>query len=322
MNILKPSRRDILKLAAAAPALVLPVPALAALGPPAGQQASHFRFTLGQAAVTIVSDGYFTMPTSGLGPNADRDQVAAFLEAHYLDATDAYRHTNHLYVEIGEAKLLVDVGSGDRFFDTAGRLMGNLAAAGIDADAITHVVITHAHPDHILGLRDDFDEPILQNAEWFIGETEIDYWLQDDLVNRVAPEEQAFVLAAVNSINAEGQQWTTVRPGQSILPGVSIVATPGHTPGHIALMIESEGQMLIAAGDALTNVYMDFAHPDWGIERDHDIAMAADSRKRLLDMAASDGIALLGYHFPFPGVGQVMRDGGAYRFIPALWRWP
>ena len=187
MPLLMPNRRDLLKLAAAAPAFALPAP-LAALGTPAGPQPAFHRFRLGEMKVTVVSDGHLAIPTAQIGVNADPEEVKAFLVAHHLATDVSYNHTNHVVIETGEATVLVDVGSGNRFLDTAGRLMANLNAAGIDPGSITHVVITHAHPDHVWGIRDDFDEPILPDAAYLIGETEYAYWMQDDLVNRVPPE--------------------------------------------------------------------------------------------------------------------------------------
>lgn len=322
MTLLKPTRRDLLKLAAVTPAFAMTAPARAALNGPADTQGPGFhRLTLGQANITILSDGHFTLPTTTLGVNADRAEVEAFLKAHHMSLEESYRHANHLFVEVGDAKVLVDVGSGHRFLDTVGKLIDNLDAAGIDADDITHVVITHAHPDHIWGLRDEFDEPIFPDAEWVIGGAEIDYWLQDDLVNQVAPEQQQFVLGAVNSINADGLEWTVAKDDYEVAPGVRIMDTPGHTPGHVSVLVESDGNSLLALGDCITNSNMDFSHPEWVIERDQDPEMTIATRQRVLDMAASDGVAVLGYHFPFPGVGHVMRDGGAYRFVPAVWRW-
>ncbi len=317
-----PTRRDLLKMAAIVPTAGLAAPVQAALAPPSAEQAPGFhRFSLGEAQITVVSDGHFEMPVSDAGVNADPAEVQAFLRARYRSTESSYRHTNHLFVEIGDAKVLVDVGSGDRFVDTVGKLITNLENAGIDPDEITHVVITHAHPDHIWGLRDGFDEPIFPDAEYVIGGAEVDYWLQDDLVNRVAPEEQQIVLGAVNSINIEGLEWTIAQDGHEVVPGITIVNSPGHTPGHISVRVESEGQSLIALGDSFTNVFMDFAHPEWVIRRDHDKEQTVATRKRMLDMTASDGIVVLGYHFPFPGVGHVMREAGAYRFIPSVWRW-
>jgi glyoxylase-like metal-dependent hydrolase (beta-lactamase superfamily II) len=321
MTLMKPTRRDLLKLAAVAPAFALPAPLQAALSLPAGEQPAFHRFTVGEAKITVVSDGHFNMPATELGVNADPAQVAEFLAARLMPTDTAYRHTNHMFIELGDAKVLVDVGSGSRFVNTVGMLMENLDAAGIDPDEITHVFLTHAHPDHIWGIRDDFDEPIFPDATYFIGGKEIDYWLQDDLVNKVVPEEQQIVLGAVNSINAEGLEWTIVNDGDEIAPGISVLDTPGHTVGHISLRVESNGNSLIALGDSMTNAFMDFEHPEWVIQRDQDKDLTVRTRLKLLDLAASDGIAMLGYHFPFPGVGHVMREGAAYRFVPALWRW-
>ncbi|SPF77526.1 MBL fold metallo-hydrolase [Pseudoprimorskyibacter insulae] len=320
MPALLPTRRDLLKMAAAMPALTLPATmSRAALGGPATSNPVFFNFTLGQAKLTVISDGFFKAPVSGLGVNADPAEVQAFLKRHFLPADETYSHTNHLYIELGDARVLVDIGSGNRFFPTAGRLLENFEAAGIDPYAITHVVITHAHPDHVWGIRDDFDEAILPDAAYFIGGNEYDYWMQDGLASNVPAEMQQFVVGAQNSLNVDGADWGLVAHEQEIAPGIRVIDTPGHTPGHMSIVIESDGQQLIALGDAMSHAYTNFAKPDWYNGFDMDGAQTVATRKRLLDMAATDGMAVLGYHFPFPGVGQVMRDGDAYRFVPALW---
>ncbi|MRU16497.1 MBL fold metallo-hydrolase [Roseovarius sp. A21] len=320
MSLLKPTRRELFKMAAAAPAFAMPMAVRAELGAPEGGNPSHFKFSVGDARVTIVSDGYFRLPTSGLGVNADPEEVQAFLKRHFLSPELGYSHTNHLYVEVGDAKVLVDVGSGNRFMENAGKLMGNLEAAGIDPYGITHVVITHAHPDHIWGIRDGFDEAIIPDAEYLMGQAEHDYWMQDGLVERVPAEDQQFVLGAVNSIEVDGAEWTLVQGGHEVVPGLTMIDTPGHTPGHMSLRVDSGDQTLIALGDSMSHAYTNFAHPEWynGFDSDGDQTVA--TRKRLLDMCAEDRIAILGYHFPFPGVGHVQRDGDTYRFVPALWQ--
>ena len=320
MTVLKPTRREILKLAAMAPAFALPGAVRAQLGAPDTPNPAHFRFTLGDARITILSDGFFSLPADGLGVNAPRDEVRAFLEAHYLSPEDGYSHTNHLLVESGDAKVLVDVGSGSRFLPTVGRLMANMENAGIDPSEITHVVITHAHPDHIWGIRDDFDEPLFPDAQYFIGQAEHDYWMQDDLVNQVAPEDQQFVLGAVNSLTADGLDWTLLQNDQEIVPGIRVIDTPGHTPGHMSVVLEAGGRQVMALGDAMSHAYTNFAHPEWYNNFDADGDQTVATRMRLLDMAAADRIAILGYHFPFPGVGHVLREGDSYRFLPALWQ--
>lgn len=320
MSSFLPSRRSLLKLAAAMPALTLPAMGQAQLGGPSASNPAHFRFTLGDAKLTVVSDGYFQLPTSGLGVNAPAEDVQSFLQQHFLSPDMGYSHTNHLVIELGEAVVMVDVGSGARFMPTAGQLMRNMEQAGIDPASITHVVMTHAHPDHIWGVRDDFDEAILPDAAYFLGEAEHVHWSQDGLVDRVAPEMQQFVVGALNSFATEGITWNFLGDTDEVVPGVRVIPTPGHTPGHLSVVVESNGLQLIALGDALTHAYISFARPDWVNGFDMDADQTVASRKRLLDMAAADRMAVLGYHFPFPGVGHVMREGDSYRFVPALWQ--
>lgn len=322
MTVLKPTRREILTMAAAAPALALPAQAKAqTMGAPASGNPAHFSFTLGEAKLTVVSDGRLEVPAGGLGVNADPAEVRAFLTSYFLSPETNYSHTNHIVIETGDATVLVDVGSGDRFLPTAGDLMGNLERAGIDASSVTHVVITHAHPDHIWGIRDDFDEAIFPDAQYFIGAREYEFWMQDGLASSVPAQMQQFVVGAVNSLNVDGAEWTMVSNDQEITPGVRMIDTPGHTPGHMAVVVESNGQQLIALGDSMNHAYMNFAHPDWYNSFDMDGAATVSTRTRLLDMAANERMAVLGYHFPFPGVGHVRRAGDAYQFVPALWQW-
>ncbi len=320
MTLIRPTRREILKLAAIAPGFALPAMARADLGAPGRENPGHFHFSLGEAKMTVISDGFFNQPISDIAVNAGRAEVEAAIERYFLSKEANYAHTNHLLVELGDARVLVDVGSGSRFFDTAGRLVTNMEAAGIDPDSITHVFITHAHPDHIWGIRDDFDEPIFPGAEYIIGEVEHGYWMQDGLANAVAPEDQQFVVGAVNSINVEGVDWTMVQDGAEIAPGISVMNSFGHTAGHMSLRVESNGKQLLAIGDAFAQTWMNFAHPDWYNDIDADPVQTVASRNAILDMASADGIALLGYHFPFPGVGHVAREGDSFRFVPALWQ--
>ncbi len=320
MTLIRPTRREILKLAAIAPGFALPAMARADLGAPGRENPGHFHFSLGEAKMTVISDGFFNQPVSDLAVNGGRAEVEAAIARHFLSKEANYAHTNHLLVELGDARVLVDVGSGSRFFDTAGRLVTNMEAAGIDPDSITHVFITHAHPDHIWGIRDDFDEPIFPGAEYIIGEVEHGYWMQDGLANAVAPEDQQFVVGAVNSINVEGVDWTMVQDGAEIAPGISVMNSFGHTAGHMSLRVESNGKQLLAIGDAFAQTWMNFAHPDWYNDIDADPVQTVASRNAILDMASADGVALLGYHFPFPGVGHVLREGDSFRFVPALWQ--
>jgi glyoxylase-like metal-dependent hydrolase (beta-lactamase superfamily II) len=317
-----PSRRDILRLAALAPALALPS-ILTARSAAAAQNAGWFRFTLGDAEVTIVSDGNLTTPANLLGVNADPEEVKAFLKARFLDPDVNYAHTNHVIVRQGDRMVLTDVGSGEKFQPTAGKLLANLEAAGMSASDVTDVALTHAHPDHVWGSMDDFDEPRMPEAMHHIGAAERDWWMASDRFDSVPEGMQAFVAGAQNALRPleDIDRIATVANGAEIAPGMTMIDTPGHTFGHMSLAVESAGAKMLVIGDALNHGYVSLERPEWIFGFDLDGAQAVNTRKRLLDMAATEEMVVVGYHFPFPGVGHIVREGAAYRFVPALWRW-
>ena len=322
MTAFAPSRRALLRLAALAPAFALPSP-LRALAAPAAQNAGWFRFTLGEAEVTICSDGNLLTPAALLGVNAPEEEVKAFLAAHRLPVDVNYAHTNHVIVKIGDRVTLVDVGSGTRFQASAGRLLANMEAAGIAPGDVTDVALTHAHPDHVWGAFDDFDEPLIGGAAHHIGAGEHGFWMAEDLLAKTPEAMQAFVAGAQNTLGPLGEAdlLSMTAHEAEISPGVQMIDTPGHTMGHMSVIVESAGKRMLVTGDALNHGYVSFERPDWQFGFDADKPLAVATRKALLNRAADEEMVVVGYHFPFPGVGHVVREGEAFRFIPALWRW-
>lgn len=318
---MKLTRRGILGTALAAPALIT-APVRAAVTAPDLQNSGYFRFELGDFKITILSDGNLTTPTQIIGTNRPREEVTAYLQDRYLDPASNYAHTNHVLIDTGEAKVLVDVGSGEKFQGTAGRLVVNMERAGVDPGDVTHVALTHAHPDHVWGMLDVFeDEPRMPEASYAIAATEFDWWMAEDRINQVPEMMQGFVVGAQNALRPVADRTAMVQNNAEIVPGVTMIDTPGHTMGHMSVMVESGGDALLILGDAINHAYVSFEHPDWHFGFDTDKEMAAMTRKRLLDMAATDRIAVAGYHLPFPGVGHVAKRGEAYQYLASPWQW-
>lgn len=316
------TRRTLLGSALAAPAVVT-LPARAAVTAPEGaQNAGWYRFSLGSFQITVVSDGNLLVPTTTIGSNQPRETVTGFLQERFLDPATNYSHTNHVLIDTGEAKVLVDVGSGDKFQPTAGRVVANLEAAGIEVGDITHVALTHAHPDHVWGMMDDFgDEPRFPEAEYAIGAAEFDWWTAEDRVNQVPEMMQAFVVGAQNALRPVAEQTAMVKSGAEVVPGVTMIDSLGHTMGHMSVMVESDGQSMMVVGDAISHAHASFEHPDWHFGFDTDPVLAVQTRTQLLDRLATDRVAIAGYHLPFPGVGHVLRRGAAYQYVAAPWQW-
>jgi glyoxylase-like metal-dependent hydrolase (beta-lactamase superfamily II) len=270
-----------------------------------------YRFTHGEFDITVVSDGFIALPSDIIMPEASAQDKRAILARLGGGRTTAPMYTNIPVIRTGKEIVIVDTGSGSQFQDTAGALEENLKRADIDPASVTKVILTHAHPDHMGGILRDDGSLLFANAEHLVNVDEWSFWQDDALL---AEGLRPFAAGARSNFAAIGERLTMVAPGTATINGIEIVSTPGHTGGHISLSLEG-GDGLLITGDALTNPVVSFEHPDWrfGFDADHDTAVR--TRRMLLDRFARSSTKLLGYHWSYPGIGQVERFGEAYSLV-------
>ena len=271
-------------------------------------------FKHGAFDVTVVSDGHLVLPVSFLAPDAPPAERAELLKAAGQTAEQYNSPTNVTLIRTGGDLILVDMGSGDRFMPSAGKLWDNLKSAGIDKAKITKVIFTHGHPDHLWGAIDELDELVTPDAAFYVGAAEWDFWNGDNAVRGLPADRAGFVTGARRNYAAIKDRVKMFKPGDDIITGLSAVSTPGHTQGHVSLALAG-GDGLIVGGDVLTHQLISFQHPQWHPTADHVPVQAAETRRKLLDRLATDRSKLIGFHLPYPGVGTVERKDGAYRFV-------
>lgn len=308
------SRREALQLmgstaaAASLPALWTPSLARAAQG-------SH-AFKLGAFDITIISDGSFTLPMSFVLPSTPKEEAEALYAAHGKEPVGMAGQMNVTVVKTPDATILIDSGGGSDFMPTVGKLPENLEAAGIASDSITHVIFTHAHADHLWGAIDPFDGGSrYAKAQHMITAAEFDFWMHPDTPSKVPASIRGVALGSARRLKDLADRFDKKKAGAEIVPGVTLLDTAGHTPGHVSVLLKSGTEQLLIGGDVIGNPVVSFARPDWLWGPDENREQGAATRKRTLDMLASEKIGLLGYHLPWPGLARVERKDGAYRYV-------
>lgn len=272
--------------------------------------------TIGAAEITSINDGNLVLPGAFFFEDLPREDVMAILNQHGLTPDQLLPPCNLTLLKDEDRVTLFDAGSGAGFMDSAGRMLDSLDAVGVAPDDITHVVFTHAHPDHLWGVLDDFDDPVFPGAEHIIGKTEWEYWRDPNTVSTIGEARASFAVGAVRRLEAIEDMVRFIGDGEEVLPGIMAHATYGHTPGHMSFEVRSGSEAVLVGGDAIGNHHIAFARPDWASGSDQDPETGAATRTRLLDQLATDKIALMGFHLPDGGLGRVERKGGAYRFAP------
>ena len=277
-----------------------------------------YRFELGSFEVTTILDGAIQLdgPHPIFGQDQDAETVAAYARDNNLPSDRMAISFTPLLVNTGSELILFDTGNGAARRPNAGNLVAMLGAAGYSADQVDTVVITHMHPDHIGGLMED-GVPVFANAGYVTGETEYDFWSSEDRLS--GPTEGVGKLVQSNVVPL-AEKIGFVKDGSDVVAGVTAVAAHGHTPGHMAYHLESDGQRLLIWADAANHYVMSVQRPDWHVRFDMDKDAAAATRKRLFDMAAADGIPVTGYHMPFPAVGYIEKSDQDYRWVQASYQ--
>ena len=275
------------------------------------------QITLGPATLTTVSDGSLVLPGSFIFepmPEADLDTI---LRDFNLSKDRLTPECNLALFRDGTRNVLFDVGSGPDFMPSAGTLVNSLDRLGMTPEDITHVVFTHAHPDHIWGLLDEFDDPLFYNATYMMGREEWDYWWNPETVNTIGDARAAFAVGAKRRMQAIEDAVVLFEDGQEILPGILALSTPGHTPGHMAFEIRHGATAALILGDAIGNHHVAFQRPDWESGSDQDMALAAKTRGMLFDRIMADDLAVVGFHLPNGGMGRVDKFKDGFKFIEA-----
>ncbi|WP_411736559.1 MBL fold metallo-hydrolase [Pseudomonas sp. A-B-19] len=283
---------------------------------------SRYALRIGEIDVLVVSDGVLPLPTETMSTNADPTARAAWFKDMFL-GPDAFDWAlNVLVVRSGDKVILVDAGLGGQFpgFPRAGQFPKRLKAAGIELAAVTDVVITHMHMDHIGGLLvDEVKSQLRPDVRIHVSATEVAFWESPDfsLTSMPSPVPDVLRATANQFISAYRSNVHTFEDECEVAPGVVAKLTGGHTPGHCVVYVTSGSERLTFAGDALFPVA--FEHPDWHNGFEHDPEESVRVRVRLLREAAASGELFVATHLPFPSVGRVALDGDAFRWVAGFW---
>lgn len=283
---------------------------------------SRYALQVGEIDVLVVSDGVLPLPAATMATNATSVDLAVWLNHMFLPPDAFDWPLNVLAARSGDQVVLVDTGLGSQFpgFPRAGQTPHRLEAAGIDLAAITDVVITHMHMDHIGGLLVDGVKARLRpDLRIHVTATELAFWAAPDFTHTDMPAPVPDVLrSTANQFMAlYGDHLHTFDERLDVAPGIVARRTGGHTPGHCVVDLESNGQRLTFAGDAMFPVGFD--NPEWQNGFEHDPEESTRVRIALFRELADNGGLLVATHLPFPAVGRVAVEGDIFRWVPVIW---
>lgn len=281
---------------------------------------SRYATRIGEIEVMVISDGAVPIPANILGSNVDPAVRDAALRGRFLpDVIDW--GLNVVVVRSGGRTILIDAGVGSEIPDAtrAGRLTLRLKGAGIDPGSITDVVATHIHMDHIGGLLDERLRSLMRpDLRVHVSGTDLEFFEAPDFSHNTFGGIQDIIRSSARKfLDAYQSELRPFDKEYQVAPGVVVTRTGGHTPGHSVVRVESRGERLTFAGDAVVPLGVEC--PEWHNAFDHEPEEATRVRVALLREAAATGELFLASHLSFPSLGRIAADGKAFQYIPANW---
>lgn len=247
-----------------------------------------------------------------------KEELTRELSDNFLPTNTATLEQNVLVVNFGDQVVLFDTGMGnDRLFGpVTGLLQSTLKQAGIDPRDVDAVVMSHAHIDHCGGLVAADGSLHFPNARYFIGEADFNYWTDDAKIPANYPARAHFLNQARTNLLPVKDRIHFYKNEEEILPGVTALSAPGHTVSHTIFMINSGTQQMCYIGDLAHHPVLLLEHPRTQFAYDTDPVQSAESRVRMMDMFAANRTTILAYHFAWPGIGHVAKQGDGFRYFP------
>jgi glyoxylase-like metal-dependent hydrolase (beta-lactamase superfamily II) len=311
------SRRSLLALGAGIGASTMLGGSALARAPKLGIQTPYWhRFELGDAEVTVVSDGPLPLgDPSGTFTGVPKEEVKKMLSDNFLNPDNVVLEQNSPVVNTGDKLILFDTGMGTSkaFGPTTGRQQKSLEEAGIKPGDIDAVVLSHAHIDHIGGIGGTDDKPLFPNAQYYISQLDFDYWTDE---GKLGSPLKDFVVHARKNLLPVRDRLMFFKDGEEFLPGVQAMAAPGHTVGHHMFMVTSNGKSFAFLGDLTHHAVLLLERPLMEFSYDTDPKQSAQSRVKMLTMLAANKIPVMSYHFAWPGYGHVAKNGDGFRYYP------
>ncbi len=273
----------------------------------------------------MATDGQrsFKLPDSFV-TNVKRDEVSAALAAAYMDKDTMTIPYTPIAINTGSKLIVMDTGTGEANFERSkgvgGQFHSNLKAAGIDRNAVDMVVISHFHGDHINGLITADNKPAFPNAEILVPAAEWKYFMDDGEMSRQTTERMKEVFGGARKVfDALGRKVTPYEAGKDVAPGITAVATYGHTPGHVSYVVASGNAKVYVQADVTNHPALFARNPGWHAFFDQDPKMAEETRRKVYDMLVAEKMLVQGFHYPFPSLAYVEKSGSGYREIPVPW---
>lgn len=296
-----------------------------AAAPASGQAPGFYRYRLGDCQITSVTDGVNTYPIpDNFVLNASKTEVSAALKAAFRDGERISVPYTPIVVNTGSRLVVIDTGTGEANFTAsegaAGQFHANLRAAGISAADVDTVIISHFHGDHVNGLLTADGKPAFPKAEILVPRLEWAFWMDDGEMSRAPKGRMEGLFRNSRRVfDALGRKVTPYEWDHELVPGITSVGTPGHTPGHTSFRIASGDRAVFVQSD-VTNVPVLFArNPGWHLNFDQDPQTAEATRRKVYDMLAAERMMVQGFHYPFPSIAHVEKVGAGYREIPVPW---